>query len=258
MFCEIEPFCQRVLAKHWPGVPIVGDIRELDGTRYRGTWLLTGGFPCQPFSCAGKRKGKEDDRFLWPEMCRVIREAQPEWVLAENVPGLLSQDGGMVFERVLADLEDAGYETLPLVIPACGVGAPHRRDRVWIVAHKSGHGWRSWGYSQGSLLEGQQSAHQIKSGDRGASEIRGIASHVTPDNQRQAAYGSTSERNSAWSEPWLEAATRLCLVDDGLPGGLVRPKGWRVNALKGAGNAIVPQIAYEIIRAMKEQERIFL
>ena len=139
---EIDPFCNRVLAKHWPDVKRMEDIKDVKGTEFGTVDLICGGFPCQPFSCAGKRKGKDDSRHLWPEMCRVIREAQPEWVLAENVSGLLSQDGGLVFEHVLTDLEDAGYETLPLVIPACGVGAPHRRDRVWIVAHSKANGNR--------------------------------------------------------------------------------------------------------------------
>lgn len=109
----------------WP------DIRKLDGTNYRGIYLLTGGFPCQPFSCAGKRRGAADDRALWPEMFRVIAESEPTWCLAENVPGII----GMELDRVLSDLEGIGYETGTLVIPACAVDAPHRRDRVWIVAH---------------------------------------------------------------------------------------------------------------------------
>lgn len=137
-FCEKDPFCRQVLRKHWPTAPIVEDIRNLDGSDYANVDLLTGGFPCQPASAAGKRGGTQDDRWLWPEMLRVIQEAHPRFVLGENVPGLVSLDAGLVFERVLLDLEDAGYEAWPFVIPACGVGAPHRRDRVWIVAYASG------------------------------------------------------------------------------------------------------------------------
>jgi DNA (cytosine-5)-methyltransferase 1 len=107
------------------------DIRDFDGTRYRGAALLTGGFPCQPFSQAGKRRGKEDDRYLWPEMLRVISQARPTWVVGENVAGII----GMELDRVLSDLEGEGYAVQPLVIPACAVDAKHRRDRVWIVAH---------------------------------------------------------------------------------------------------------------------------
>src|SRR3954447_20544428 len=122
-----------------------GDIRELSRKRYiedhgdPGTIdLLTGGFPCQPFSVAGRRRGSQDDRFLWPEMLRVIREFHPRWVIAENVRGLLSQERGVVFEQVRADLEGQAYDVQAFVIPAAGVGAPHRRDRVWIAAHTKG------------------------------------------------------------------------------------------------------------------------
>jgi len=106
--------------------------------------ILTGGFPCQPFSAAGKRRGTSDNRYLWPEMFRVIKDFKPTWVVAENVRGLLNIEGGVVFEQVLADLEAAGYEVQAFIIPACAVNAPHRRDRVWIVAHAGcEHGERS-------------------------------------------------------------------------------------------------------------------
>jgi DNA (cytosine-5)-methyltransferase 1 len=173
-FCEIEPYAQRVLAKnfdahvpdalrrghHWQqettapeqgsngahdGIPerssyrpaLFSDIRTLDGTQFRGVDLITGGFPCQPFSCAGKRRGKEDDRHLWPEMLRVISEARPAWVLGENVAGIIN----MELDSVLSDLESLGYATRPFVIPACGIDARHRRNRVWIVAHAGSGRW---------------------------------------------------------------------------------------------------------------------
>ncbi len=167
-FCEIDKFCQKVLKKHWPHVPIIEDVRNVrgnksfsanslcvgwqTGTREKlqseeqeairqkprmfcteGVDLLTGGFPCQPFSCAGKRKGKEDNRFLWPEMFRVIKEIRPRWVVAENVAGIVR----MALDDCLSDLEGEGYSTQAVIIPACAVNAPHRRDRVWIVAHDS-------------------------------------------------------------------------------------------------------------------------
>lgn len=131
-FCEIEEFPRRVLAKHWPGVPIHKDITELDGEQYRGSVdLVCGGFPCQPFSQAGQRRGEDDDRALWPEMLRVIREVQPTWVIAENVIGFES----MGLADCESDLESNGFAVQPFDIPACGVGAPHRRHRLWIVAH---------------------------------------------------------------------------------------------------------------------------
>jgi len=141
-FCEIEPYCQAVLKKHWPQVPIHSDIRKLQGKKYRGCSLLTGGFPCQPYSLAGKRRGKNDDRHLWPEMFRIIQEAEPSWIIGENVAGII----GMELERVLIDLESENYETQCFIIPACAVNAPHKRERIWIVANRNGEGLegQSW------------------------------------------------------------------------------------------------------------------
>ena len=173
-FCEQDKFCQRVLRKHWPSVPIVEDVNDLErivayaerercftskpitgnissiigepisenSGRKKEVDLLTGGFPCQPASCAGKRKGTEDSRWLWPQTLAVIRAIEPEWCLLENVPGLLTIESGLLFETVCTDLEDAGYEVQPLIIPAAGVGAPHRRDRVWIIAYSQQSGAR--------------------------------------------------------------------------------------------------------------------
>jgi len=132
-FSEIDGYASAVLRKHWPGVPNFGDIRNVRGVRAD---LVTGGFPCQPFSVAGKRRGAGDDRALWPEMLRVIAEVRPGWVLAENVPGIIS----MELDRVLSDLEGIGYATGTLVVPACALDARHRRERVWIVGHRDGGG----------------------------------------------------------------------------------------------------------------------
>ena len=152
VFCEKDDYCQKILKKHWPEVPIIPEIRDFkwpmansESTRWAtrpskgqpgrccSPTLLTGGFPCQPFSIAGKRRGKDDDRFLWPEMFRVICEIRPTWVLAENVTGIIR----MELENCLSDLEREEYETETFIIPACAVDAPHRRDRIWIVAHNN-------------------------------------------------------------------------------------------------------------------------
>ncbi len=133
---EIDEFCQKVLAKNFPNTKRYKDIKQFDGTPYSGIVdIITGGFPCQPFSVAGKRKGKEDDRFLWHEMLRIIRESKPTWVVAENVSGIITQGAGLVFEQVCSEMENEGYEVQPFIIPACAVNAPHRRDRTWFIAY---------------------------------------------------------------------------------------------------------------------------
>lgn len=283
-FVEYDPFCQAILKKHWPEAEIHGDIRAFvadaksqrdrppyaqtgirQGAQLRNcaseTFLLTGGFPCQPFSAAGRRRGTEDDRYLWPPMLESIRLFRPTWVVAENVAGLLTWNDGMVFETVCTDLERAGYEVGAFVIPACAVGAPHRRDRVWIVGHAE--------------HDGQYGSKDRKSGDeRGDSNQTGQNQDVEPTRPTMArgtyadperirrnqaipkwaseGQGSGRERRNPWSEPWSQAATRLCTVDDGLPGGLVRPRGWRNATIKAAGNAIVPQVVEKILLTIKE------
>jgi DNA (cytosine-5)-methyltransferase 1 len=133
-FCEIEPYAQKVLAKHWPGVPIYDDVRELTAERLAGDGVfpnaICGGYPCQPFSCAGGRAGEADNRHLWPEFARLISEIRPRWVIGENVVGHIS----MGLDQVLSDLEALGYTARTFVIPACAINAPHIRNRVWILA----------------------------------------------------------------------------------------------------------------------------
>jgi DNA (cytosine-5)-methyltransferase 1 len=136
--CEWNEFGQKVLKYYWPKAITYHDITKTDFSIHRGTIdILTGGFPCQPYSSAGKRLGKEDSRHLWPEMLRTIREIQPTWVVGENVRGLTNWNGGLVFDEVQADLEAEGYEVTPFLLPACAVNAPHRRDRIWFVAYSA-------------------------------------------------------------------------------------------------------------------------
>ena len=144
-FCEIDKYCTLLLQKHWKGTKIYNDVKEITKERLEADGVqlpdvITGGFPCQPFSVAGKQKGTSDDRHLWPEMFRIIKEFTPRWVVGENVKGITNIQDGMVFETVCTDLEGAGYEVRTFNIPAAGVGAPHRRERMWIVAHSSKFG----------------------------------------------------------------------------------------------------------------------
>ena len=282
VFCDNDPFSQAILKKHWPNSPIYGDIRQLttDADRKRelqpkggleeirdwardGVELLTGGFPCQPFSAAGRRRGTADDRHLWPEMLRVVRETNPHFILGENVGGLLTWNNGMVLDQVFADLEVAGYEVGAFVVPACAVNAPHRRDRVWIAAHARRCDARGYAGEHASPREEEwlperdeveQLSEPSSLRDAAHAGYQGLEGR---EREQSSGHGGQRDRSSGtkrrrWSEDWPEVAARLCTLDDGLPDGLARPRGWRNAALKGAGNAIVPQVAAEILKAMKE------
>jgi DNA (cytosine-5)-methyltransferase 1 len=138
-FVEKDDFCQKVLKKHWPNITIEGDIRNVKGDKYEAD-IITGGFPCQPFSVAGKRKGTDDDRYLWDETIRVVRECKPRWFIGENVEGLININNGVVLRQVQTDLEKEGFEVQCLVIPASGVGAWHQRKRIWIMGYSKHNG----------------------------------------------------------------------------------------------------------------------
>jgi len=159
-FCENEPYCQKVLQRHWPEVPIVENIHEFDGKRHKGVSLCTGGFPCQGFSHAGERRGCDDNRYLWPEMFRIIKESRPSFVVAENVVGIIS----VALDTVLSDLESEGYSTGTVVLPACAVNAPHRRDRVW-TAQRGGFTGSDWSIEPnvGRVVDGLPNrSHRLK------------------------------------------------------------------------------------------------
>ena len=279
VFVEYDPFCQAVLRKHWPTATIHRDIREFiadaacsrregrevsTGQREAGKgtadtdrpYILTGGFPCQPFSVAGRRGGSADDRYLWPPMLEAIALFRPTWVLAENVTGLTSWNDGLVFETVCADLENEGYEVQSFIIPAVAVGAPHKRDRVWIVAHKIGD--ELWEQPRrGGRPDGQGPPLRRELGSD-AADAAGSRRGEGQQERRRSCEGARASQewrrladsSAAWTEEWPQVAARLCALDDGLPGGLVRPRGWRNAALKAAGNAIVPQVAAQIMKAM--------
>lgn len=267
IFCDNDSFSQAVLKKHWPNAKIHGDIKQLSGEEIGTVDIVTGGFPCQPFSAAGKRRGTEDDRHLWPEMLRIIRETTPTWVIGENVGGLLTWDGGVVFDQVCTDLEAEGYEVWPFLIPACSIGAPHKRDRVWIVAHSNrGADGRSPGRDASEIVtEGVRQRDTVgkpsePSNVRVPADTKSIGSNGRLGKTgTRCELSNSEERDSTWSEDarcrwdedWPTVATRLCAVDDGLSDRLVRPRGWRNAALKAAGNAIVPQVAIQIMTGIK-------
>lgn len=241
-FCDCEPYSQAVLKNHWPEVPIHSDIREVRGELYAGVTLLTGGFPCQPFSVAGKQRGKDDNRYLWPEMLRVIREARPAWIIGENVAGIVN----LALDTVCADLEAEGYEVEPIIVPACAVDAPHRRERVWIMANSNG------GQLGKCESKGKQIQMSCSGGERICDDVADAASCGMEGNRtawEQESSISTGEGiprcNRAGDKPanW-PTEPNVGRVAHGIPN--------RVHRLKGLGNAIVPQLAAEIIRCINK------
>jgi DNA (cytosine-5)-methyltransferase 1 len=329
--CEWNPFGQRVLKHYWPNAELFTDITKSDFTKYANQIdILTGGFPCQPYSSAGKRLGKEDERHLWPQMLRAIREIAPRFVVGENVRGLTNWNGGLVFNEVCTDLENLGYQVAPFIIPASAINAPHQRERVWFVAnrdHGSGskHEFRSGGNvpqkwidrsgvttnAERIRLEHTEETRNVQKGSRKTQSQRskftksiktnggnGNVAHTNGNgcNQRNGehekhssetgfdafddfnandqrgndsnASGSRLERsaregiqgtiNGFALENWDKFPTQspICGGNDGLPtelDGITFPK-WRNESIKAYGNAIVPQVVYEIFKAIENYE----
>lgn len=308
--CEINPFGRRVLDYWFPKSKSYEDITKTDFSPWRGKIdILTGGFPCQPFSQAGKRKGDTDDRYLWPQMLRAIREIRPTWVVGENVAGITSmvescedikvgrtddifeenyiyrKDQQFTIERICKDFEREGYSIQPIVIPACAVGAPHRRDRVWFIAHcdnarveskqersESPDGFEPiahpdsvGGDRRGTESNGKNKDKKIRADIHG--KIKGFGNErATTDTESE---GLERERGSKLQKTndrfanicgkygenkWSTFPTKspICCGNDGISDrldGITFPK-WRAESIKAYGNAWVPQVAYEIFKAI--------
>lgn len=323
-WCEIDDFPRRVLEYWFPESIGYGNIKETDFTEWRGKIdVLSGGFPCQPFSVAGRRKGKDDDRYLWPEMLRAIREIQPTWVVGENVVGILSMvqpgheaevehqaalfeatdkktilEQEYVVETICRDIEQEGYTIQPVVIPACAVGAPHRRDRVFFIAHRADAGSKSMqcegenGTDQPSVASDTNSkrcddwsdnwekrpvCHNEERDTQENKSKRAERKCRTCENGEIVTYSQSTRsegeceyrqrkiqfngRNSEKMQSrWQVFPTQppVCRRDDGLPFDVERltisfPK-WREGSIKGYGNAIVPQVMYEIFKAINQEK----
>lgn len=252
--CEIDEFCRKVLKYHFPNSKQYADIRTTDFTVWRGRVdVLTGGFPCQPFSLAGKRKGTKDDRYLWPEMLRAIREIRPRWIVGENVYGLVDWSDGMVLEQVCADLENEGYEVQPLIIPACAVNAPHRRDRVWIVAHRADARFEDMPRRADAADADRLAAHAYC--DRFGQRTREQES--LPERQRTADVSDDGAQRCA-PHGWRNWPTQSPVRsgNDGLSellDGITVP-AWCRESIKAYGNAVVPQLVKVIFKVIEEYE----
>lgn len=300
--CEWNEFGQKVLKYYWPKSITYNDITKTDFSIHRGKIdIITGGFPCQPYSMAGKRKGKEDERHLWPEMLRAIREIQPTWVVGENVLGLVNWNAGLVFEEVQAELEAQGYEVQPYVLPAASVNAPHRRDRVWFVAY-SDHKGRSPGSGQVQSKDGE-----VSEWDNNAEPSNSSIQSITSDSKSNDAKRISEFNNNKWqnseekrSRFWNEFTSNgsnwnatysngiglrrksnriresrffdkegkignwdnfptvspICSGNDGISSRLdgITFSKWRNESIKAGGNAIVPQVVYQIFKAIEQYE----
>jgi DNA (cytosine-5)-methyltransferase 1 len=289
---EIDEFCQKVLQKNFPQTKKYKDIKEFNGKEYEGKInIISGGFSCQPFSIAGKRKGTDDDRHLFPEMLRVISEVKPDWVIAENVYGLLNIQDGMVFEQVCIELENLNYEVQAFIIPSCGKNAPHKRDRLWIIANsgcKYGTGKphereinrkihsketttklerpisndrerttantdNKWELQQERIIKNKR--ERIRYGDRSITlnSERGQLGRVRDESKEKGAYTSNELFGEQFGLSWLQVATDFCRMDDGVSEELYKLEtSDRVARLKALGNSIVPQIAYELFKSIKK------
>lgn len=328
--CEINEWCGKILKYYFPNSEHYEDITKTEFSKWKGKVdILTGGFPCQPFSLAGQRKGANDERYLWPEMLRAIREMQPTFVVGENVAGIVSMvqpgceitvesqaslfetpdketllEQEYVIETVCSDLEREGYSVQPILIPACGVGAPHRRDRVWFIAYRNSFGGeqgrsvcerkennkKNWkcvqfevgGFSKERIITNPNGERCDNGGDNrkkrricdyqkrnteeskskrakrkfGACEVCTNASNSTSEGFQR----TMRENPLLFTEPFrnFPSQSPICCGDDGFSDrldGITFPR-WRKESVKAYGNAIVPQVAYEIFKAIEEMTNL--
>lgn len=273
--CEIDAFCRRVLKYYYPNSTHYGNVYETDFSEWREKIdVLTAGFPCQPFSCAGSRKGAEDDRYLWPEVLRVIGEVRPTWFVGENVAGITSMvlpgeeiemgsykdifdesyqetevHQQFVIDRICNDLESIGYSVQPIVIPACAVGAPHRRDRIWFIANRADTGLESVQQWKNGIPE----FRLVTNTDRELFADRDAQRTKRRDKQE------ITIESFNFSNCWGKFPTQspVCGRDDGIPDQLsdITVSRWITESTKAYGNSMVPQVVYQIFKFIEKIEK---
>ena len=295
LFCDIEPWSRKVLAKHWPDVPIATDVKELANDPDRNVPdcdILTAGYPCQPFSLAGERRGTEDDRHIWPYILSIIQAKRPSWCVFENVYGHVS----MGLDEVLSDLEREAYATRPFIVPACAADAPHRRDRVWIIARNVAHAdsepkgkqvrgshskqingaaageWatardgftdrsQDVAYSSGAGLQGTKRQRETRAQGSSSGHAAECSEDVA-DTKRQRQQGQRPQGDASNQETDGEGQAAQSInggfgnfwLPEPAVGRVAHGIPRRVDRLKGLGNAIVPQIAMRIGETIKTVE----
>lgn len=259
-FVEKDEFCQKVLKKNFNNIPIESEVRNVKGDKYKAD-IITGGFPCQPFSVAGKRRGTEDDRYLWDETIRVIRECKPRWFIGENVEGIINISEGKVLQQIQKDLEAEGFEVQCVVIPASGIGAWHQRKRVWIIGYNLSN---SNSRNVETRRKGQRGVCKESKGQRSSSNATSFRKTLSNTNSKVSQRHGVStdmetkqrqvitERSIEEEQTWWEAQSKLCRTPDGISYELDKD---RKNRIKSLGNSIVPLIARELGLAIMKAEQ---
>ena len=211
-FVEKDEFCQKVLRKNFNNIPIEGDIRNVKGEKYRAD-VVTGGFPCQPFSVAGKRKGTDDDRYLWDETIRVVRECKPKWFIGENVEGLVNIQEGMVLRQVQTDLEKEGFEVQCLIIPASGIGAWHQRKRIWIIGYNVSNSNTRFGIGENQEIQtrGNTSTNGSKDVSNTFGKLSDGCSSTTRNSKTKF---KRVECNQSWNWNEIRSKAKRCSEQD--------------------------------------------
>ena len=255
-FVEYDPYCQHILKRHWPDVPVWGDVKTFDPDSCGEIDCIVGGYPCQPFSVAGKQKGTQDDRHLWPRMFEIIKHKRPSLVLCENVSGHIV----LGLDEVLLDLEGEGYSTRAFVIPASAVDANHKRERVWIVAYSNSRRYR---IKEKKVFSGRNTfvdgSTDVANTKRMGWEQRAEKSKE-PEREKPSDQSNNSSQGCRLVQENRSIERRLGGVVDGVPSWLHEPniprvttnQTGRVQRLKMLGNAVVPQVVYQLGLAMKE------
>jgi len=235
-FVEKNEFCQKVLKKNFPNITIESEVRDVKGEKYKAD-VVTSGFPCQPFSFSGKRKGKNDDRYLWDETIRVIKECKCKWFIGENVEGIINISNGTILQQIQQDLEKEGFQVQCVVIPASGVGAWHQRKRVWIIANSNNENVPNTNlWNVETRCERQRGICSKEKGQR-ATNIFTTICETLPHTQSQGT--------------WFEIESKLCGIPNELSSKLDKDRN---NRLKALGNSIVPLIARELGLAIMKAE----
>ena len=286
-FVEKDKFCQKVLQKNFSNIPIEEDIRNVKGSNYAAD-IVSGGFPCQPFSVAGKRRGQDDDRYLWDETIRVVAETKPKWFVGENVEGIVNIQNGLVLRQVQTDLEKEGFKVQCLIIPASGIGAWHQRKRVWIIANSKRERLQRWRGKESNKNKKRLCENQKKEGNKiwsKSERCSGVSKNENdvPNSNSRLRRGRGTEQESRANEiwrfytskeeqteqhlrskavgcdvisskkrkTWWQTQSELCGVPNGISYKLDKD---RSNRIKSLGNSIIPQIAYQIGKAIIHAE----